>query len=325
MPNKKILIVSPKAFGYVHHIYEAVKKHKNVDVELLYLEFDGYKNGMQKVQNFLSKSLKGINLKHTSHFKKSEAKSLPEQDQIFIIRPDFIDDDFLTLLKSKTKNFTAYYWDSAQRIDRKREILHFFDKIYSFDKVDVKAFNLDFITNYIFETKPLNSNPKYLFFNISGNDDGYRFKQLEQFANYLLTHNWSYNFISVFHKPDKDSYKHAVMAANSPVKIITTVIFVDEVIKLIEDCKIIVEFQRKNQIGLSFRVFEALGTKKKLITNNPDIINYDFYNPQNIFIIDEDNPIVPEDFVNSPYVDVPEEIICKYRVENWVKEVFILD
>lgn len=325
MSNKKVLIVSPKAFGYVHHIYDAVKKHKNVDVELLYLEFDGYKNGMQKIQNFLSKSLKGVNLKHTSHFKKSEAKVLPQQDQIVIIRPDFLDDDFLNLLKSKTKNFTAYYWDSAQRIKRKQEILHFFDKIYSFDKVDVKAFNLEFITNYIFETKPLNENPKYLFFNISGNDDDYRYKQLKQFANYLISKKWNYNFISVFHKPNKDRYQHAITIAKSPVKVIDTVIFVDEVIKLIEECKILVEFQRKQQIGLSFRVFEALGAKKKLITNNPDIVNYDFYNPQNIFIIDEENPIVPDEFVNSPYAEVPQAIVDKYHIDTWVKTVFNLD
>jgi hypothetical protein len=47
---------------------------------------------------------------------------------------------------------------------------------------------------------------------------------------------------------------------------------------------------------LIFRVFEALGYKKKLITNNQDITSYDFYNENNIFVITNENYQIPLDF-----------------------------
>lgn len=39
----------------------------------------------------------------------------------------------------------------------------------------------------------------------------------------------------------------------------------------------IVDLVRDNQTGLSFRIFEALGLQKKVITNNISVQNYDFF------------------------------------------------
>ena len=75
---------------------------------------------------------------------------------------------------------------------------------------------------------------------------------------------------------------------------------------------------------MSFRVFEALGHRKKLITTNKDIVNYDFYHPQNILVLDKEKMEIPEDFVFSPYVEIDETVFAKYKIKNWVKEVFEL-
>lgn len=317
MGKRKILIVSPRAFGYIEYLYEELKKHEKLEVSIVYLEFLGYKNGYQKIHNFLSKLFIGINLKKNYFFLKSEIKDLGFQDEIFIIRPDFLTNSFLKAIKKNTKKFTAYYWDSAQRVERKKEIIQYFDKIYSFDKIDVKQYNFEFITNYIFETSTINENPEYLFFNISGNDDDYRFGQLEDFGKYLKANDWSLKFISFHPKLEK--------ANRGIIDVVDEIIYVNEVVELIKKAKILVEFQRKQQIGLSFRIFESLGLQKKLITNNTDIVNYDFYNPQNILVVDADNPIVPESFVISPYVKIDEAILEKYKLENWVKHVFNLN
>ncbi len=317
MSKKKILIVSPRAFGYVEYLYNELKKHKNLEVNIVYLEFLGYKNKYQKVQNFFSKLFTGVNLKKNYFFLKSEVKAFGPQNEIFVIRPDFLTDNFLKALRRQTERLVAYYWDSAQRVSRKQDIIHFFHKIYSFDKVDVERYGFEFITNYIFETSAINKNPEYLFFNISGNDDDYRFGQLESFGKYLKNNDWSFKFISFHPKLEKEN--------RGIIDVIDEIIYVNEVVELIKKAKILVEFQRKQQIGLSFRVFEALGFQKKLITNNTDIINYDFYNPKNILVVDVDNPIVPEEFVNSPYVCVDENILKKYALEHWVNHVFDIE
>lgn len=316
MSKKKILIISPRAFGYVEYLYQELKSREDLEVEIIYLEFFGFKNVWQKTQNVFSKVFRGVNLKKSYFFLEQEILSFGYQDEIFIIRPDFFTNKFLKKIKKNTPRLTAYYWDSARHIKRKKEIIHFFDKVYSFDKIDVKQFGFEFITNYIFETSTINKDPEYLFFNISGNDDSYRFSQLEEFGKYLKTNDWSFKFISFHPKLEN--------ANRDIIDVIDEIIYVDEVINLIKKSKIIVEVQRKQQIGLSFRVFESLGLQKKLITNNADIVNYDFYNPQNILVIDEDNIEIPEDFVSSPYVPISETILSKYLLKNWVNQVFNL-
>ena len=62
-----------------------------------------------------------------------------------------------------------------------------------------------------------------------------------------------------------------------------------------------------------------------MITTNKDIVNYDFYHPQNILVVDENNIQIPEDFVTSSYVEIDETILSNYKIENWVKPIFEIE
>ncbi|QHI38966.1 hypothetical protein IMCC3317_43660 [Kordia antarctica] len=310
---KKILIIAPFAFGYTAHIQKALQQYKTIDAEILYLDQPAfsYKNTFHKAQNFFSKLFLGKNLKKTfvtDRIKKSIEK-LGKQDEIFIIRPDILSDDLLNFIKSFTNKFIAYYYDSTRRFPRKVDLIPMFDKIYSYDRLDVSTYNLSFLTNYIFEESN-HVKYDYQFFNISTND--YRFPLLENLANYLKQHKWTYNI---------QVYNGSEMPAEH-VEIITTQKSILEVSELIQKAKIIVEIQRTEQVGLSFRIFEALGHRKKLITTNKDIVNYDFYHSQNILVVDENNIEIPEDFVTSPYMEIDETILSNYKIENWVKPIF---
>lgn len=311
--SKKVLIIAPFAFGYTEHIQKALQQYETIDAEILYLDQPAfqYKNTLHKAQNFFSKLVFGKNLKKTfvTDRIKSELQKLGKQDEIFIIRPDVLNDDLLHSIKNYTKKFIAYYYDSTRRFPRKVDIIPMFDKIYSYDRLDVETYNLSFLTNYIFEESNHNEN-EYQFFNISTND--YRFPLLENLAKYLKQHKWSYNI---------QVYNGSEMPAEY-VEIITTQKSITEVSELIQKAKIIVEIQRTEQVGLSFRIFEALGHRKKLITTNKDIVNYDFYHPQNILVVDENNIKITEDFVTSPYLEIDETILSKYKIENWVKSIF---
>lgn len=311
---KKILIIAPTAFGYTAHIQKALKTYNTVESSICYLDQPAfkYKNGLHKAKNFVCK-LFGKNLKKTFVFDRirQEVSQLEKQDVIFIIRPDVLDDNTLTFLKAKTHQFVAYYYDSTRRFKRKIDIISFFDVIYSYDLLDVETYNFKFLTNYIYEESRVDKY-KHLFFNISTND--YRFPFTEALATYLKQKKWSYN-IQVYNRSEMPS-KH--------VKIITKQQSIAEVSQLIQASKIIVEIQREEQVGLSFRIFEALGHGKKLVTTNKDIVNYDFYNPQNILVVDTDNMSIPETFVTSSYVPVAENILNHYRIKNWVRRVFDL-
>ena len=84
--------------------------------------------------------------------------------------------------------------------------------------------------------------------------------------------------------------------------------------------KCIVDIVSKSEFtGFTLRPFEAMNYKKKLITNNPDLANYDFYNKENIFIFGKDSESRLKDFVRSPFVEIPQSIRLKYDINSWIQ------
>lgn len=96
----------------------------------------------------------------------------------------------------------------------------------------------------------------------------------------------------------------------------------DKYLEMLSDTKCILDYNQKGQCGLTLRPMEALFLEKKLITNNKDIINYDFYNPNNIFVLGIDDIDKIKEFIDSPYEKIDEEIINYYDFESWLNRFF---
>lgn len=52
----------------------------------------------------------------------------------------------------------------------------------------------------------------------------------------------------------------------------------------------VIDIQHPRQMGLTMRCIETMGAKRKLITTNGHIAEYDFYDPNNILIVDRRIP-----------------------------------
>lgn len=76
-----------------------------------------------------------------------------------------------------------------------------------------------------------------------------------------------------------------------------------------------------NQIGITLRCLESIFYKKKLITNNKNIVNYDFYNKNNVFIVGKDDINNIKKFLGTKYTDIPSKIKNKYSYEQWRKNM----
>lgn len=315
MTQKKILIIGPPSLGYLNKINETLNGFEHVQSDIILVDrfTFKYKNKAHKIKNFLSKTLLNRNLKkeHVKSSIKNKVSEIGYQDIIFVIRPDLLSLKTLLFLKENSKSFKAFYYDSTRRFPEKIGIIDLFDTVYSYDRLDVETYGLEFLTNYIFDESK-NENNKQLFFNISTYD--YRFEAMENIAKYINEKKWSNEILVLGSNDLKSDY----------VTIIHDQIPVDQVAEKIKNSKIIIEVQREEQVGLSFRVFEALGHRKKLITTNKDVVNYDFYNPNNILVIDKNNINIPNEFVTTNYQEVDEIILNKYRLKNWVNNVFEL-
>ena len=84
----------------------------------------------------------------------------------------------------------------------------------------------------------------------------------------------------------------------------------------------IFDYLQDDQTGLSLRPFESIFFNKKLITNNSNIKNYDFYRKENIFILNYDDISMLKSFVDSDYLELPKNIIDNYDFQSWSNRFF---
>jgi hypothetical protein len=315
MQNKKILFITYDLSGYYDIIHEELQNNfSSIEYHnTATLKFK-YKNVFQKIYSGIYKLFTKRKLKNYYKLQPIVTSTKNKKyDYILIIRPDIFFDSQLKELKGLTDNFIAYYHDSINNINRKKDVIPFFDKVYSYEKKDVEDFNLNFISNFIYlkDTEKLNVSKTYDAFTIMSKD--FRFNTLLKMAEYLQSINIDCKFlVHTDRKMSSDLVEYISERKNN-----------QQVLDYLKDTNIIVDIHKFGvQDGLTFRVFESLFFNKKLITTNTDIVTYDFYNPNNIFVIEDTHNIdIPHAFFETDYIDISPEIYNKYHYTNWLKQI----
>lgn len=82
--------------------------------------------------------------------------------------------------------------------------------------------------------------------------------------------------------------------------------------------KMILEYNQKGQDGLTLRCIEALVLRKKIITNNTKIKEFSFYNPSNIYVIQDENLTGLKEFLKTEFCQYSDEIVTKYYFSNLI-------
>ncbi len=91
-----------------------------------------------------------------------------------------------------------------------------------------------------------------------------------------------------------------------------------DIISILHDTNFVIDVEHPNQQGLTMRTIEMLGLQKKLITTNKSIVDYDFYHPNNICVVDRQNPVVDAGFLQSDYFYIDKTIRNKYSLKSWL-------
>ncbi len=224
--------------------------------------------------------------------------------------------------------FMLYQWDSQTNFPYIKTVHKYFDKKYSFDKTDVAS------------TEGLSFLP--LFFSRNYEEIG-RIKKQDYKYDFCFigtAHPKKYKFIKLMSEQLKDVYPKQFIYFFFPSVIVFyyrkfhdkelrkahrtefhyTPLKGEEMEDIYKNSRCVLDSAQAGQIGLTIRVLEALGAKKKLITTNEDVVNYDFYCPENIYIYD--GKIDLENcFFTENYKEIDESIYQKYSLGNWLKEI----
>ncbi|WP_114634265.1 hypothetical protein [Vibrio splendidus] len=321
MIKKSILLIAPSTYGFYSHIKVALSK-LNFDVHFIDESIYPSRSLIGKI---MLKLPRGVQERLHSVFLYRKIKKI-ECDFVIVIRGEYITSDLIELMKDiySQSKFIMYQWDFKKNLPLLSDQIPYFDIIYSFDKNDSDK--------YSFKHKPLFynsfheqaaiSNERYLF-NFIGTDHSDRNEVLSRFLreNEVCPGKVFLHLYRPIRSIILNSIKMPAFLFNRDLSIYKYYPLSEiETIRAMSESKIIIDITQPGQGGLTMRTLEALGLRKKLVTTNRDIVNYDFYHPNNIYIIDRDNLKVPESFIDDDYVELNEDVYDRYHVDSWVKE-----
>jgi hypothetical protein len=271
------------------------------------------------VSLYINQYFKDIINKHKSH----------TIDYVFIIKGEVINLSILNQLKVTFADakFILYLWDSLKNYPDTRATLDFYDKVFTFDYDDSLIGNVKFRPLFyigIYKNLATNNFLNYdLLFVGTVHTDRWLFlkKILDEASKHQLkVYYYLYvqsPIIFIFRKIFDKRLR------SLPIKYVKLKSLSKESIaELMSQSKVILDIQHPKQTGLTMRCIEVLGARKKLITTNETIKNYDFFHDDDIMLINRENPILYKYFFQKEYTVMADKVYDNYSVDGWLKEIF---
>ena len=205
-----------------------------------------------------------------------------------------------------------WFWNTISKTIDPSSINRDEIELWSFDPDDCKQYNMQYNTQFFIKenlnsidlTKEIKQDAFFI-----GTDKG-RIDALSELKSTFDRENISYFFHVVGHPGER--IERLNQNYLPPIKY-------EEILRLDSQSKAILDVVSSGQHGLTLRPLEALFLKKKLITNFTRIKEYDFYNPNNIFIMGEDDNTKIKAFLESKFEEDVNGSLCnKYDIEKWI-------
>lgn len=327
LDKKSILLIAPKFFGYQLEIY-----NKLIEFGATVFYYDERPKNDFFTKAFIRISKKIVNKRIKNYyFDILESTCSIKFDYVIIVNIEAMSSEILKKLKDQQQSakFILYMWDSMLNKKNTIKMIDYFDSVFSFEKQDceeiktIKFCPLFYIDSYkdIANNPTLNTKYDFCFIGTVHSD---RFNLLQKIIEQQNKIEVKFFFYMFFHnrilfwiKKITDTEFKKAKFRDFHFKPLTP----SQTLEYINISNIIVDIHHPKQSGLTMRTIETLGAKKKLITTNPHIKEYDFYCENNILVIDRANPIVPYEFSVSPYQEISQEIYEKYSIENWIQTI----
>jgi len=300
-------------------------QNEHVDIADIYINVNPFTKVLKKLHEHVSIPLKEI-------WYENWKKKIQKYDVIIIFDGLRGRDVIKYIHKTNPSTRIILYYVNKFRQGAKNDPENFKDlpcELWSFDKNDCERVKMNynpFCYDDVFsneENKKAFHNKEYVgqeiydafFIGVDKN----RLATLIKLKT--LLEKYQYKVKIILKKAKHLSYKNFTAEDNDFILTERGIEYKD-VIKYIHQSKCIIEIEDTNQNGLTLRSMESIFFKKKLITDNHDILNYDFYKNENIFILGYDAEERLKTFLLSPYEPVDDDIIKQYTWEAWLDRFF---
>lgn len=326
LEGKKILFFAPAFFGYEQKIVDKmIELGAKVDFFDERSITSSYERALLKINPNI------FNNKTNNYYNQIiDNVSNVDYDYVFVIKCEMMPIEIIKQLRKLFNKaiFCLYLYDSLENIKGINDKLNYFDRVLSFDIGDTNK-NKNMIFRPLFfidDYKKVSFQEENYKFEVSfiGTIHSDRYKVIKSIKKIAEKNKYNYYFycylqnksMFYFYKFTKREFKGAKRKDFQFDKI-----YSDEIAKIINKTKVVLDIQHPKQTGLTMRTIEMIGLNKKLITTNQSIIQYDFFNPENIAIIDRNAIEIPEGFLDMPYKKIRKDIYNKYSLEYWIIDV----
>lgn len=320
--GKKVLYVAPKFFGYETEIRnELLRRGAEVDF-LLDRPFDS------PLLKAITRLRREWVIGAADRYYQAQLDELGSTayDYVLVVSGQTLSCDTLALWRSKfpAAKFLLYMWDSFANRQWALNNLKYFDHKFSFDRNDSQKYNLHFRPLFFspgFEAAQQQSPDLDISFIGTAHSDRYSVVAkvdkilgigLRKYWYLYLQAKWVFWVYLLFNRTFRGA-KISEFSFDPLAKSSVQNVFVSS--------KAILDIEHPKQTGLTMRTLETLGAKKKLVTTNQNVKDYDFYLEQNICVIDRESPSIPDAFFQTSYLDVAPEVYQRYRLEGWLDEI----
>lgn len=339
LSNKKLLVLDKNILGIEFADYLQTLGMTVDIISMHHLPTYQYKSFSHKFLNVINrflfndkKYIEKLQFRFENKFYRSLINAFKNKNKdcnynyILITRPDNYSSKTIKVLTKLSHNICGYMWDgiSIQKAEKLFKTRTLFNKLYSFDQNDINLYpklKVSFITNFYYPSeerkKNIKLNPLKISY-IGSCTNERRDLYLKEIAEKFLDPKYDVNLI-FFNPPQIKE----VLSSTKYIKYISKKISYKKYLDDFASSFASFDLKVNYHDGLSFRVFESLYYKKKLISTNAHIKKFDFYHPDNILILENDEDLLKiNDFLNKPYCDIPKIIINKYCADNWIKNIF---
>lgn len=286
-------------------------------------------NVVEKIMlRFLKKTMPSY---FCSYIKKVIQLEQKKFDFIFVIRGEGFSPMAVDMLREAypMAKLILYTWDIFATNDLSL-IVNCFDRAVSFDIGDAKKHQMIFrpsffLPQYLTLSKIQPAEYDLFIVGTISRDRYYWMKKMERYLQKKAMNYFFYYYI-----PSYPSFLQAKIKGYIPLfcnkkEFHFTPLSVEDQLHYIVQSKCFFDVQHTLQTtSLNRRPFEALATRTKLVTTSNSICNYNFYRKNNICVVSDDI-YIPDDFMTSPFEDIPAEVKELYTIDTWLNDIWTLD
>ncbi|SNR49425.1 lipopolysaccharide biosynthesis protein [Flavobacterium sp. ov086] len=326
--NKNILFFSVQTFNLEKEI---IKKLEFLGANVDYYDERPSNSNFTKGIIRLKRSL--LQLQINKYYNKILSDiSDKKYDFLFVNKGEVVPEFFLEKIQKAQPQceFIFYTWDSFANNKNALNILKYFHKKFSFDSDDAVKYGLGFRPLFyldFYKDIDLISNVEIkndLLFLGTAHSDRYKISNsiadwcekthLKSYCYYFMQGRLVYFYKKLFDRTFKEfDYK----------KLSFTSLKGEDLFKLYQKSKVVLDINHPGQKGLTMRTFETIGAKRKMITTNAEVKKYKFYNPNNILIIDRENIKLNKEFFESDYSEVDIDLYERMSLKGWLSCLFV--